>query len=67
MNSKFSKILKLITGLIGVMGFFFFIRIMMVGDDALETDADLQGSIISPFVSFATYLLIATALIVVVF
>jgi glucan phosphoethanolaminetransferase (alkaline phosphatase superfamily) len=67
MNSKFSKILKLVTGLIGLIGFYYFIRIMMIGDDVLETDAELQGSVLSPFVSFATYLLIATAVIAVVF
>lgn len=67
MNSKFSKILKLATGLIGLIGFYYFIRIMMIGDDVLETDAELQNSVLSPFVSFATYLLIATAVIAVVF
>jgi len=67
MNSKFSKILTLVTGLIGLIGFYYFIRIMMEGDDAIMNDADLQGSILSPFVSFATYLLIATAVIAVVF
>ena len=67
MNSKLSKILTLVTGLIGLIGFYFFVRIMMEGDDAIMEDADLQGSILSPFISFATYLLIATALIAVVF
>ena len=67
MSKKFSGILTIIAGLIGFIGFYFFIRIVMTGDEAIETDAAVQASTVSPFISFATYVLIATALIAVVF
>lgn len=67
MNQKLSKILTLVAGLIGLIGFFFFVRILIEGDEALKVDADLQGSILSPFISFSIFLLIITALISVVF
>jgi len=67
MNKKLSKILTLVAGLIGLIGFFFFIRIMIEGDEALKVDADLQNGILSPFIYFAVILLIATAIIAVVF
>ncbi|GGK43150.1 hypothetical protein [Lutibacter litoralis] len=67
MNKKFSKILTLVAGLIGLIAFYFFIRIVMVGDDIIETDAELQASIVSPFINFAKFVLIATGLIAVVF
>jgi len=67
MNKKFSKILTLVAGLIGLIAFYFFIRIVMVGDDIIETDADVQASIVSPFIKFAKFVLIATGVIAVVF
>jgi len=67
MNKKLSKILTLVAGLIGLIGFFFFIRIMMEGDEAIKVDADLQNGILSPFIYFAVILLLATAVIAVVF
>ena len=67
MNNKLSGILTIVAGLIGVITFYFFIRIVMVGDDALETDAALQASIVSPFISFARIVLIATLAITIIF
>ncbi len=67
MSKKFSKILTIVAGLIGFIAFYYFIRILMVGDDVLEVDADAQASIISPFISFAIFVLIATGIIAVVF
>jgi len=67
MSKNLSKILSLVSGLIGLIAFYFFIRIMMVGDDTLENDAAAQASIISPFISFAKFVLIATGIIAVVF
>jgi len=67
MNNKLSGILTIVAGLIGVITFYFFIRIVMVGDDALETDAALQASIVSPFISFAKIVLIATLAITIIF
>lgn len=67
MDVKKSKILTYVTGLIGLIGFYFFVRIVMEGDDAITENADLQASILSPFISFSIFLLIATAVLSVVF
>lgn len=67
MDDKKSKILTYVTGIIGLIGFYFFVRIVMEGDDPIIESADLQASILSPFIWFSIYLLIATALIAVVF
>ncbi len=70
MSKKFSKILTVLAGLIGLVGFYFFIRIMMEGDEAIEAmlaDITIKDTIVSPFIYFAKFVLIATALIAVVF
>ncbi|WP_372766316.1 hypothetical protein [Lutibacter sp.] len=67
MDDKKSKILTYVTGIIGLIGFYFFVRIVMEGDDPITESADLQASILSPFISFAIFLLIATAAISVIF
>ncbi len=67
MNDRKSKILTYVTGLIGLIGFYFFVRIVMEGDDPIIEDAGLQASILSPFISFSIFLLIATAVISVFF
>ena len=67
MSKKLSTILSAIAGLIGLIAFYFFVRIMMEGDDPITADESLQASIISPFINFAKFVLIATALLAVVF
>ncbi len=71
MNSKLSKILSLVAGAIGIIAVYFLIRIIMEGDDAFDAvnpdAASLQGSIISPYISFALALLYITAGLAVVF
>lgn len=57
MNNKIVKIVNLVTGLFGVIGIFFLIRLVAVGDDAVIASADLQDSIVSPAISFTTILL----------
>ena len=66
MNQKLSKILTLVAGFIGLVAFYFFVRIVMIGDETIETDADVQASIVSPFITFAKIILIATTVIAVV-
>ncbi len=66
-NTKLSKILTIIAGVLGVISVIFFIRVIGAGDEALQNDADLQGSIVSPFVNYAVVLLYATGIITVVF
>ena len=67
MNSKVSKILSLISGLIGLIAIYFLVRIIMEGDDAVKESLDLQNSLVSPFVQFAKVILIITTVIAVVF
>lgn len=62
-----SKILTIIVAAISLIGVFFLVRIIMAGDDAIENSADLQGSIVDPLITFSQFLLIATAVIAVVF
>ena len=67
MNSKLSKILSLVSGLIGLIAIYFLARIIMEGDDAVKESVDLQNSLVSPFVSFARVILIITAVVAVAF
>jgi len=67
MNEKLSKILSIVTGLIGLVAIFFLIRIIMVGDDVVKESADVQNSLVSPYITFATIILYITAIIAVVF
>ena len=67
MNSTVSKILSLVSGLIGLIAIYFLTRIIMEGDDAVKESLELQNSLVSPFVSFARIILIITAVIAIVF
>ena len=67
MSKKLSKGLTLLAGLIGLIGFYFFVRIMMAGDESIENDAAVQASIVSPFIKFAKWVLILTTLVAVIF
>jgi len=61
MNNKLSKVLTIIAVIIALIGAIFYIRVVMAGDDAIKESADLQNSIISPFVWLTVIVLIATA------
>ncbi|WP_372794972.1 hypothetical protein [Lutibacter sp.] len=70
MNQKLSKILTLAVGLIGLIGFVFFARIVIAGDETIKlmlADATISDSHVAPFISFAVILLYATGIIAVVF
>ena len=67
MNNKLSKILTLVVGLIGLIGFYFFVRILYFGDDAVKNDVAIQGQTVSPFVNFSIAILVITMVITVVF
>lgn len=67
MNSNLSKILSIVTGVIGLVAVFFLIRIIMAGDDAVKESVDLQNSIISPYITFAKVVLIITGILAIVF
>jgi len=67
MNSQLSKILSLVSGVIGIAAVYFLTRIIMEGDDSIEASVDLQNSIISPYVNFSKAILIITTVLAVVF
>ncbi|MFZ2284698.1 MAG: hypothetical protein WAV86_12560 [Lutibacter sp.] len=67
MDEKKSRILSYVTGIIGLIGFYFFVRIIMVGDTVLMEDAGEQNSILSPFITYSIFLLIVTAATLVIF
>lgn len=70
MNQKLSKILTLVAGLIGLIGFVFFARIVITGDEAIKlmlADATISDSQVGPFISFAVILLVVTAIIAIGF
>jgi len=67
MKSSLSKILSIVSGVIGIIAVYFLIRIIMEGDDPITESVDLQNSLVSPYITFATYVLIITAILAVVF
>jgi len=67
MSKKLSTILTIVTSIIGIIAFYFFIRIVMVGDDTIENDAAAQASIVSPFITFAKFIFIGTTILAVGF
>lgn len=58
--TKLSKIVTAIAAVIGVVGFYFFIRVLMAGDDAIENDAAVQASIVPPFIIFSLWVFYLT-------
>lgn len=70
MSKKLSKILTFVAGVIGIIAFYFFIRIVITGDEAIEAmlaDDTISDSLVGPFIQFAKIVLVVTALIAVVF
>ena len=65
MDNNKSKILTIIAGVISLIGVFFMVRIIMVGDETIETDVASQG-IVDGFVYFAVALLVIVTLVTVV-
>lgn len=66
MKGNLSKILSAFVALIAVIGAFLFIRVFMADVDAIETDAEVQASVITPIIVFSTslfYLAVGTAVI----
>ncbi|GGE18697.1 hypothetical protein [Psychroflexus salis] len=62
--SKFLKIFKIVVGVLGAILFF---RILNTGDEALELDAVLQSSVVSPLMYVAYAILLLCILSVLVF
>jgi hypothetical protein len=57
MSKKITGIITAIAGIIALIGFFFFVRILIEGDDVIKEDAALQASIIDPFITFSLWTL----------
>ena len=55
-----SKILTIVTAILGVIGIFFFVRVLMAGDDTTAMDGAASG-----FVGYGYYLLIIAAIVAV--
>jgi hypothetical protein len=62
-----NKIVKIVAGVVGVIAIFFLIRIIGAGDDTIENDLALQGSLVSPFMYIAYIVLAITVAIVAFF
>ena len=65
--NKLSKILTGVTLVIGLVAFFFLIRIITTGDETIKNSLEEQSSIVSPFVNFSIIILVITAVVTVVF
>lgn len=65
--NKLSKITTGIAAFIGLIGFFFFIRVLMEGDEAIENNMDIQASIVPPFIFFSLLVFFATIVVTVFF
>ena len=57
------KILKIVALILSVLGAIWLIRILMAGDTAITDSADLQSSLVTPFI----YIAYATIIIAIVF
>ncbi|MFD2529487.1 hypothetical protein [Polaribacter marinaquae] len=62
---KSNKILNIIIAVVALVGAFLFIKIFMEDSEAIETDVDLQNSVVSPIIYYSTFLLIAAVVIAV--
>lgn len=61
------KILKYLALVIGVVGLILWGRVLMAGDDAIENSADLQASVVTPFLVVAYIIFALIVLVVLVF
>jgi hypothetical protein len=57
MKDNLSKMLNIFIAAVAVIGSFLFIRIFMEDSTAIETDMEVQNSVISPIIVFSTTLL----------
>ncbi|MGB0881170.1 MAG: hypothetical protein ACPGTO_11480 [Polaribacter sp.] len=60
---KSNKILNIIIAGVAIIGAVLFIRVFMEDKEVIETNVDVQNSIISPLISFSYWLFIATVVI----
>ncbi|OIQ39621.1 MAG: hypothetical protein BM563_03805 [Bacteroidetes bacterium MedPE-SWsnd-G1] len=66
MTNKFYTIAKYGAAALGIIGIILLVRVIM-GGEAVETDAELQTSVVDPFVSFTIVMLVVTTVLAVGF
>ena len=65
---NFQNIIKIVSGLLGVLGVIFLLRIMSLGDDQIKMDASMGDfSTVTPLISLALIILSIAVLVTVVF
>lgn len=60
------KILKYLAIVIGIVGLILWGRVLMAGDDSIETSADVQASVVTPFL-YVAYFVFAVIVLLVLF
>ena len=61
------KILKYVALVIGVVGLILWGRVLMTGDEAIESSADVQASVVTPFLYVAYFIFALIVLLVLVY
>ncbi len=61
------KILKYLALVIGVIGLILWGRVLMAGDEAIESSADVQASVVTPFLYVAYFIFALIVLLVLVY
>ena len=65
---NFQNIIKIISGILGVLGTIFLLRIMSTGDDQIKMDASMGDfSIVTPLIMLAIIILSIAVLVTVIF
>tara|TARA_Y100000768_G_scaffold286971_1_gene221220 strand:- start:200 stop:649 length:450 start_codon:yes stop_codon:yes gene_type:complete len=65
---NFQNIIKIISGILGVLGAIFLLRIMSTGDDQIKMDASVGDfSIVTPLIMLAIFILSIAVLVTIIF
>ena len=65
---NFQNIIKIISGILGILGTIFLLRIMSTGDDQIKMDASMGDfSIVTPLIMLAIIILSIAVLVTVIF
>lgn len=64
MDKKLKTILGIVVFLLMAVGIYYWVQIVMNGDDAISSEKSLQDSIIGPAISYTNYLLYGIVILV---
>lgn len=64
MDKKLKTILGIVVFLLMAVGIYYWVQIVMNGDDAINSDQSLQDTIIGPAISYTNYLLYGIVILV---